>query len=95
MTKEFAVKEAQRRANALGCEHVVFISTKNADANGWMVSSKGLAPQHHVIIDSYHRPNVKVRRGCLHTAIHTEGSLGWFCNTCGAPIDNLEGYCDG
>jgi hypothetical protein len=38
---------------------------------------------------------VKIRRGCLHTTIHVEGSLGWFCNTCGAPIYNPEDYYDG
>ena len=31
---------------------------------------------------------------CPHSRVHSEGSLGWFCNKCGRPIDDLGGYYD-
>jgi hypothetical protein len=29
---------------------------------------------------------------CQHLRIHTEGSLGWFCDRCGAPVEDTEEY---
>lgn len=31
---------------------------------------------------------------CPHSRVHSEGSLGWFCSTCGRPVDDLGVYCD-
>jgi hypothetical protein len=39
--------------------------------------------------------NAAAAAPCRHLRIHTEGSLGWFCDRCGAPVEDTEEYADG
>jgi len=34
----------------------------------------------------------RILNDCQHEHIHREGSLGWFCNKCGSPVEDSEEY---